>query len=97
MHNIRIGALVSALRAFGGEKLVSIKVNNRKLIDHFFKEVLSLSADVALQTTKAIDARGKIGEEGYAKWLSEIGLSEDQRRKMEEFFQAPFEKTAVGI
>jgi histidyl-tRNA synthetase len=82
------------MRAFGGEKHVSIRVNNRRLIDHFFSQVLGLTTDAALHTTKAIDARAKIGEEAYAKWLGDLGISQDQREKMEHFFHAPFEETA---
>lgn len=80
------------VRSVGGEKFVSIKVNNRRLIDHFFAQVLSLSADAALGATKALDARAKIGEEAYAKWLSDLGISSDQQGKMEAFFKSSFEE-----
>lgn len=82
------------MRAFGGEKYVSIKINNRRLMDHFFTSVLGLTAEAALKTTKAIDARAKIGEEAYAKWLGELGITPDQQKKMEEFFHASFEDIA---
>ena len=82
------------MAAFGGEKLVRIHLNNRKLMDHFFTNVLGVTPEKALQITKAIDARAKIGEEAYAKWLAELGLGEDPRAKMETFFKAPFEETA---
>src|SRR4051812_38894602 len=45
------------MAAFKAEKLVSIRVNNRRLMDHFFGQELKLSTDAALKTTKAIDAR----------------------------------------
>jgi histidyl-tRNA synthetase len=79
---------------FKAEKLVSIRVNNRRLMDHFFGHELKLPADRALAMTKAIDARSKIGEEAYGKWLSELGITDAQRQRMERFFQEPFEKTA---
>lgn len=82
------------MRAFGGEKHISIKVNNRRLMDHLFSNVLQLSADVALKVTKALDARDKIGEEAYAKWLSDLGINVEQKTRMERFFKAPFEETA---
>jgi histidyl-tRNA synthetase len=88
---------IEMLRAFGGEEHVSIKVNNRRLMDQFFADRLQLSAEKALATTKAIDARAKIGEEAYAKWLGELGISETQRAEMESFFKAPFEETASKI
>lgn len=82
---------------FKAEKLVTIRVNNRRLMDHFFGTELQLPADKALATTKAIDARAKIGEEAYAKWLSDLGITEEQRQRMERFFQEPFEKTAQAL
>jgi histidyl-tRNA synthetase len=82
------------MKAFGGEKLVSIRVNNRRLMDHFFAEALKLPPEAALATTKAIDARAKIGEEAYAKWLSDLGMSDAQRERLERFFRAPFDETA---
>ncbi len=82
------------IRSFGGEKHVSIKINNRRLMDHFFGKELGLAPEAALATTKAIDARGKIGEEAYLKWLGELGLSGAQIARLEEFFKQSFEETA---
>ncbi len=82
------------IRAFGGEKHVAIRVNNRRLMDHLFAETLKLPAETALQVTKAIDARAKIGDEAYVKWLNELGVTEAQRIRMEEFFKSDFETTA---
>lgn len=85
------------MKGFGGQDKVVIRVNNRRLLDHFFKEVLGLSPDVALQVTKAIDARAKIGEEAYVKWLSDLSLNAEQQSRMEKFFHAPFEEIAREI
>ncbi|MFL5812186.1 MAG: ATP phosphoribosyltransferase regulatory subunit, partial [Bdellovibrionia bacterium] len=82
------------VREFGGEQFVSIKVNNRRLIDHFF-EKLGLSAETALKATKALDARAKIGEEAYTKWLTDLGLTAEQQTQMEKFFHASFEQIAA--
>lgn len=85
------------MRAFGGEKLVSIRVNNRRLMDHLFVHDLGLTPEVALQTTKALDARAKIGEEAYQKWLSELGIQAAQSERLESFFKASFEETAARL
>ncbi len=79
------------MKAFGGEKHTSIKVNNRRLMDHFFTQTLGLSAENALKVTKAIDARAKIGEEAYVKWLGELGVDSEKQEKMERFFQSKLE------
>ncbi len=83
------------MKAFGGEKLVSIRVNNRRLMDHLFANVLGLSSEVALKVTKALDARAKIGEEAYAKWLAELGVSAEQQERMERFFKSSFDQVAA--
>jgi histidyl-tRNA synthetase len=64
------------------------------LIDHFFTEILGLTPETALKTTKAIDARAKIGEPAYEKWLGELGIGAEQREKMERFFKSSFEEVA---
>lgn len=85
------------MRAFGGESHVSVRINNRRLMDHFFKDVLRLSAETALSTTKALDARAKIGEEAYAKWLADLGVTDEQRGRMERFFKSSFEEIARDV
>jgi histidyl-tRNA synthetase len=85
------------MRAFGGEEHISIKVNNRRLMDHLFKDVLKLTPEIALATTKALDARDKIGEEAYAKWLSDLGVTAEQRDRMERFFKSSFEQVAAEL
>jgi histidyl-tRNA synthetase len=77
------------MKGFGGEKFVAVRVNNRRLMDHFFGR-MGLEPARALSVTKAIDARAKIGEEKYAAWLSELGVTESQKSEMEDFFKAPF-------
>ncbi len=79
-----ITVALSLMRAFGAQTKISVRVNNRRLMDYFYAK-LGLSAEAAVKVTKAMDARAKIGEEGYAKWLGEIGVSEEQRAEIEEF------------
>jgi histidyl-tRNA synthetase len=82
------------LKSFGGEKFGVIKVNHRKLIDSFFKEGLGLDAKSSLAVIKAIDARPKMGEEAYAKALSELGVSVQNQTKLESFFKASLKEMA---
>ena len=85
------------IKGFGGESHVSIRVNNRRMMDHLITATLGLTAEVGLKVTKAIDARAKIGEEAYAKWLSDLGLNAEQRSRLEDFFKASFEETARAM
>ena len=89
-----LAVALGVMKGFGGEKHVSVRVNNRRLMDHLFREKLGLAPDAALAVTKAIDARAKIGEEAYAKWLGELKVSVEHQQAMEEFFKAPFEEVA---
>ena len=82
---------------FGGRKFAAVRVNNRRLMDHFFGHVLGLSAEVALKVSKAIDARDKIGEEAYIKWLGDLGVAEDVRLRMERFFKSTFEQIQAEL
>ena len=88
---------LNIMRAFGGESFVSIKVNSRRLMDQLFSDELGLSPEVTLATTKAVDARAKIGEEAYFKWLGELNLNAEQIQKMEQFFKLPFDEVAQAF
>lgn len=85
------------MKSFGGEKFVTVKVNNRRLMDHVFTEILGLDAATALATSKAIDARAKVGEEAYAKMLGELGLSGVQQSRLEKFFKSTFDEVAKTL
>lgn len=87
-----LSVALTIMKRFGGDHLVQVRVNNRRLMDYFFVDRLGLSADAALKVTKALDARAKIGEEKYLKWLDELGISSAQRGELETFFQCSFEE-----
>ncbi|MGE0615244.1 MAG: histidine--tRNA ligase [Bacteriovoracia bacterium] len=89
-----INVALSVMRVFGGEKKVALKLNNRKLVDFFFREKLGLSTEAAHGTAKAVDARAKVGEEAYRKWLGDLGVQAGQIQQMEEFFGSSFDIVA---
>jgi histidyl-tRNA synthetase len=74
------------MKSFGGEKLVSIRVNNRRLMDEFFARKLGLSPEATLRVVKLIDARAKIGEEKFAAGLVEAGVPDTVKAELEKFF-----------
>ena len=63
------------MKSFGGEKHVSIRVNNRRLMDEFFGKRLGLDAVTTLRAVKLIDARSKMGEEKFDKGLADLGIT----------------------
>ncbi len=84
----------SLMKAFGGEDRVSIRVNNRRLMDQLFQEKLGLDAKTALAVTKIIDMKAKIDEAKYSAMLSEVGVSSSQISMMESFFRSDLEAAA---
>lgn len=88
---------LSMMKKFGGEKHVSIRVNNRRLMDQFFQAKLGFSAEATLKVIKLVDARAKIGEEKYSAGLTEIGVSMSDSVALESFFSSTLEKLAVEL
>ncbi len=80
------------MQRLGGAEHVSLKVNNRRLVEHLFTKELALSAETALAASKAIDIRAKVGDEVYAKMLTDIGITAAQRERLEKFFKSTFEE-----
>ena len=76
---------------FGGKDKIKIHVNNRKLINHFFTEILGLTAEQALKASKAVDAKAKIPEEVYQTQLKDAGVPDNQFEKLEAFFNSDLE------
>jgi histidyl-tRNA synthetase len=85
------------MKRFKGEKLVSIRVNNRRLMDQLFSEKLGLSPEVTLSVVKSIDARAKIGEEVFLKQLTDLGLTSKQIGELDAFFKSSFEEVSSQL
>ena len=92
-----LSVAVGIVRAFGGQGKVAVLVNNRRLMDHFFSQELGLSAEAAVKVTKALDARAKIGEETFLKWVQEAGASQESVDRIDRFFKASFEETLKAM
>ncbi len=76
------------MKRFGGEKHVSIRVNNRRLMDEFFSKKLGLAPETTLRVVKLIDARAKIGEEKFTAGLAEAGVPANVKDELEKFFSS---------
>lgn len=76
---------------FGGKDKIKIHVNNRKLINHFFTDVLGLTAEQALKASKAVDAKAKIPEDVYKNQLLEAGVPDEKFEQLESFFNSSLE------
>lgn len=85
-----LGVSVRLMEEFGGQENIRVRINHRQLMDHYFKTILGFSSEMALQVTKALDARDKIGAEAYEKWLRDLNVGQADQQKMEDFFQYSF-------
>ncbi len=79
------------MRKFGGEKHVSIRVNNRRLMDELFQKRLQFAPEKTLRVIKLVDARAKIGEEKYRLGLAEAGVAAGDVTTLESFFSSSLE------
>jgi histidyl-tRNA synthetase len=68
-----------------GDK-IRIRVNHRKLMDHFFTKTLGLNAEQATPVTKIIDAKAKLKPEDYLAKLTALGLNTTQIQQLDRFF-----------
>jgi histidyl-tRNA synthetase len=82
------------VRAFGGERFMQIKVNNRRLMDHLFREVLGLDDARALRMSKLIDAKDKLDPAVFDAGLAEIQVTGELRAKLDSFFSSSLDEVA---
>ena len=75
---------------FGAADSISIRVNNRALMDHLFLKVLGLDEAKSGELAKALDSRAKISPESYLAWLEKIGLSPGAQKSLDEFLASDF-------
>ncbi len=68
----------SIFEAFGGSELVRIKINNRKFLDHVFRQTCGLADEATLAVTRLLDEYFKLGAEAFSAKLGGLGLSPDQ-------------------
>lgn len=83
---------VGILEAFGGGKFASVRVNNRRLMDHFFQQVLGLTVEAAGQLGRLLDARPKMGEEAFAKGLDGLAVGAEARASLDRFYKSTLEE-----
>lgn len=66
-----VSLMADIMFGFGaGENMFQIRVNNRRMMDDFYKSI-NLDSDQIKIVNKAIDKRPKISDEEFNKWLSE--------------------------
>jgi len=89
LADIEILTLALAIfKKLGATDQLLIRVNNRRLVDHFFKNLLGLNDEKALQLGKLIDAKDKMKPEAFDLALSELGLETESRAQLERFFKS---------
>jgi len=86
-----ISLMVDLMKSFGAEKeMFEVRVNNRKLMDNFYKKMGLESAQIKI-VNKAIDKRNKISTEEFEKWLSEDAkMQPEQIKELSDFIKDPY-------
>ena len=86
-----ISIMADVMRGFGAkEEMFEIRVNNRKLMDTFYKKI-GLEEDQIKTVNKAIDKSSKISKEEFEKWLKDDAKMEDKQiRLLTDFIKTPY-------
>lgn len=75
------------LKSFGAdESMFTIKINNRRFYNDLFETYLGLDKEGARKVSKAIDKKHKMSDESFQEYLAELGLNEEQIKKLNSFF-----------
>lgn len=72
------------------EEMFEIRINNRKLMDDFYKKI-GLKDNQIKITNKAIDKSSKISKEEFEKWLKDDAKIDDKQiRQLSDFIRIPY-------
>lgn len=85
-----LGIAVGIFDAFGARDKIQIRVNNRALVNHLFKNELGLDDVRALALSKLLDAKDKLKSDVFAAALSDLNLNSTQQTTLQDFLQADF-------
>lgn len=85
-----ISIMANIMKGFGAtEEMFEIRINNRKLMDDFYKK-LGLNMDQVKIVNKALDKRSKISKEEFEKRLSDdANLDDKQIETLTAFIENP--------
>lgn len=81
------------LKAFNAdESMYCIKINNRRFYNDLFEQYMGFDKEKSRKVSKAIDKRGKMPGEAFNEYLVELGLNNDEVKKLNSFFEKTFEE-----
>jgi histidyl-tRNA synthetase len=78
--------LIKIMKSFGAtSQQFKLLINDKKMVEIFFKTVLNLNTEQIQQTYKFLDKYKKINNEARDKMLSEISLNSEQEKIFNEY------------
>jgi histidyl-tRNA synthetase len=81
-----ISLLVHLLKSFGADSsMFSIKINDRRIVDHLFLEQLKLTEDQSYKLYKVIDRSKKVKKDVLEKDIKEILVTDDKIQLFNEY------------
>ncbi|RLA64694.1 MAG: histidine--tRNA ligase [Epsilonproteobacteria bacterium] len=77
---------IALLNNFGAnEKHFEIRLNDRKIVDYTFNQLLKIDDEKALKLYKIVDRATKVSKEALDKMIDELGLSDEQRKIFSDY------------
>ncbi len=86
-----LNVLLGIFEKFGAQSSVSIRINNRKLMDFFFNEVLHAETEQKAPLARLIDAKAKLKPEIFEEGLKKLGLDDEKIKSIYRFFDSDLE------
>ena len=84
-----IAVAVDIMREFGAsEKQFRVLINNRRLMDYLFSDVLQLDEGQRYNVGKAIDKRSKVPPDVFNEMLLDTGINTDQISSLQKFLDS---------
>ncbi len=78
----------SLLKAFGADSsMYEIRINNRRFYNELFETVMGFDKEESRKVSKAIDKRAKMPQEDFNEYLKDLGLTDEQVKMLNSFFE----------
>ena len=79
---------ISILRAFGAdETMFRVHINNRRFFNDAIAAIANTDTEGARRVSKVVDRRNKVTREAYEKSMIELGLTDEQIRRIDALYE----------
>lgn len=89
-----LGLLRAVFQKFDVLSGVSIRINNRKLMDYMFSEVFKIPPDSRVAVSRLIDARAKLKPGAFEEGLQKAGINSQTQEAIKQFFEMSLDEVS---